>query len=99
MRKALESGGSSSSTIVTTETHLLTVVCTPVPPEQNLTKISKHGLSVILENTASSLIEEACLHSLRNIITVDAANYEAVEALFKVTVICGVPRVPRSSRT
>lgn len=70
------------------------VVYTPFVPAQNLMKISKRGLSGLLENTAPRQIKKARLNSLRNVIAVDAANYLAVEALLKVTVICGVPIRP-----
>lgn len=94
MRKTLASRGLSSSTIITTKTYPLMVVYTPFVPAQNLMKISKRGLSGLLENTAPRQIKKARLNSLRNVIAVDAANYLAVEALLKVTVICGVPIRP-----
>lgn len=102
MRNAAQNSSSSTSTIITAGTHPLTVVFTTVNPTDNLTKISKRGLSMFLENLAPSQLKEARFNPLRNAIAVDAMNALAMDALLKVTTIGGMPvrpYVPRGPNT
>lgn len=102
MRKALHSSGSSTSTIITTAKHPLTVVYTPVTPADNLMKINKRKLSTFLETLAPGQIKEARLNPLRNVVAVDTDNPLAVEALLQVTTLSNIPvrpYIPRGPNT
>lgn len=91
MRKTVGSGGSSSSAVITAKTYPSTVACTSFVPAHDLGKMSKPGLPVLLDNTASGQIKEARLNSMRGVSAVDAVSYAAVEALLDVAAICDMP--------
>lgn len=102
MRTATQNGSSSASTIITSRVQSSTVVFATVSPTDNLTAISKRGVSMFLENLAPGQIKEVRFNPLRNVIAVDAINALTMEALLKVTNIGGVsvrPYVPRGPNT
>lgn len=75
-----------------------TLVFTAVRPTDNLTGISKHDVSMVLQNLAPGPIKEVRFNPLRSIIAVDAMNALTMEELLKVTSIVGISVHPYVSR-